>query len=477
MFTINSLLHRISNFGRRLTGRRQAPKKARGAQLNLESLESRWVPASVGMKTAILDFTGESVTTAQMNDGGWNRTGVTATSFQSLFTSARPHLDMNGDRIVNSTDATLAIDAIVARVQADYAPYNISIVSGELQSNASRLSDSMVGDAFMVISGGTNNVASQFSTGIYGVAPVDAGNVNDDIGFVFGKNIVDFYSTREGVINGMARTISHEMGHTFGLEHTTDTAGDTVSHHLMNAPNGPVDPRDFTRDFVFVDHTFNTDVGPQNAHQILSRSNVLGESPNAWMAVLTPGTLTIKGSESSDTINVTQNTLGTSWTVTGAGRTQTMTLASVNTTSFNPFDAPLNRIYVSARGGHDFVAIDTDILATTEIYGGAGIDTIYGGGGQDYIYGNGDTDYLYGRGGNDYLMGGGGSDFLYGGQGDDFLIGGDVYYWYDIQDNARDTLDGGADADTIINYWDDFRRPEDSMVTDSLDNIVWKSLT
>jgi hypothetical protein len=157
----------------------------------------------------------------------------------------------------------------------------------------------MVGDVFIAVTGGTNTVASNFSSGIFGVAPVDAGNVNDDIGFVFGRNIVDSFTTREAVINSMARTISHEMGHTFGLEHTTDTAGDAVSHHLMNAPSGGIDPRDFTRDFVFVDQTFNTDIGPQNAYQILSRSDVLGQSTRAWMAVLNPGTLTIYGSELS----------------------------------------------------------------------------------------------------------------------------------------------------------------------------------
>jgi Ca2+-binding RTX toxin-like protein len=455
----------------------------------LEALEDRAVPASTGLKTAVLDFNGQAITAAQMSDGGWTGYGAqNLTGFRSLFTNARPHLDMNGDRTVNDTDATLMINAILARVRADYAPYNINVVAAEMSNNLTRLSDALVGDVLMVITGGTNTVDTSKPAGIFGEAPVDAGNVNDDIGFVFGRNIVDSFTTSAGVINCMARSISHEMGHTFGLEHIIDpTWSDAQTHHLMNAPvdvNGDgdksdagEDQRDFARDFVFLDMSFNTSAGWQNAHQILSRTDVLGPSANPWIAVLIPGRLTIVGNNLANTINVTRNTANTSWTVTGAGASLTLTLASVDTTSVNPFDAALNYMVIDARGGSDSVTVAQNILVGTDIYGGEGSDTINGGGGADWIYGLGGNDRLYGRGGNDHLFGGAGSDYVYGGQGSDWLIGCDAGFLAVLPDYTRDYLYpddlGSSFADSIINFRDGFLRPEDTMTTDALDTIAW----
>src|SRR5262245_30487779 len=72
----------------------------------LERLETRTVPASLGVKTAILDFSGETIIAAEMSLGGWGNQGlVTQSSFSGLFTPARPFLDFDNNFVVNQADA------------------------------------------------------------------------------------------------------------------------------------------------------------------------------------------------------------------------------------------------------------------------------------------------------------------------------------------------------------------------------------
>ncbi|MDO5706691.1 MAG: calcium-binding protein, partial [Paracoccus sp. (in: a-proteobacteria)] len=83
------------------------------------------------------------------------------------------------------------------------------------------------------------------------------------------------------------------------------------------------------------------------------------------------------------------------------------------------------------------------------VYAGDGADYVEGGDGNDVLYGYGDTlnghddnanDTLDGGAGNDSLYGGGGNDLLIGGTGDDLLDGG----------TGNDYLDGGAGNDTLL---------------------------
>lgn len=113
------------------------------------------------------------------------------------------------------------------------------------------------------------------------------------------------------------------------------------------------------------------------------------------------------------------------------------------------------------------------------IIGGSGADNIYGGSDGDIISGGADGDYIYGEGGADEIDGGSGNDTIYGGLGVDVIEGGigiDTIYGGDhgdylygdsgndiirgesgidhiyggADDNATDTLSGGADSDTYI---------------------------
>lgn len=118
------------------------------------------------------------------------------------------------------------------------------------------------------------------------------------------------------------------------------------------------------------------------------------------------------------------------------------------------------------------------------LFGGSGEDEIYGAGGVDHLYGDGDRDTLAGGNGDDFLWGGGGADILYGQVGNDELHGGagndrleggidnDFLYgdggldtlfgqggadWLEGgYDGQADVLWGGTEADTFVEYWQQF---------------------
>ncbi|QIG91431.1 calcium-binding protein [Bradyrhizobium sp. 6(2017)] len=149
------------------------------------------------------------------------------------------------------------------------------------------------------------------------------------------------------------------------------------------------------------------------AAQINSFTTVGGGDYNAWTLTLaTPGSIgsnfdylddfvsTIIGSSGADTIDVSQSSVGSRWTLSAG-----------------------------------------DNLGGNVLSGGAGGDVLNAGNGGDTLNGNGGNDTLNGGGGNDYLSGGIGNDSLYGGGGNDTLDAG----------VGTNTLDGGSGTDTA-NY-------------------------
>ena len=481
-----------------------APRRqptGRRSKLACEPLETRWVPATVGVtKQVVIDFDGEAlVTAAQFAQGGWSGSNAlpsqSTSSFRALFNSANPpidlngdgtinntdrtllinRLDMNGNGVVNSTDADLAISRILAKVRQDYAPYRVSIFSGDQDTFQGLLTDGDVGDAMILVNGTGGGFVPGFAN-VFGVAPLDANNNSDEMGFVFGGNILKFASNPTDLVNRMARTISHETAHTFGLEHITNTGwGDAQTHHLMNAPvdvngdgdkNDPgEDQRDFGRDFGFQDLSFNTDAGLQNAHDILSREDILGRSLNPWIAVLRPGQLTVSGGAGSDNVFVTRLS-ATQWRVTINGVNTTVDLNANGLTTLNMFDAAIGRVNVLGQGGNDSLVVDSNMTAPSFMDGGTGSDTMFGGSGDDTMNGGTGNDRLFGRGGDDRLSGNDGADRLEGGSGDDRLDGGD--------DFDRDTLIGGTGSDVFLQNWLIFPFLKEELLVDvtGIDTVV-----
>jgi hypothetical protein len=361
------------------------------------------------------------------------------TSFHGVFNGNNAFLDLNGDGLVNRDDSQEAINRIVQKVREDYAPYDLQIIVGDQDYWADTMKYDTRGHVTVMISGGDDVVRSQGMAGWAGI--IDAGNERNDYAFVFGGTIANVTSSIEGFINSIARTISHEMGHTFGLEHVVATSSNDASqHYLMNSrTSSGNDWRDFTRDFNFQNITYTTVTNvQQNSHEILSV--VLGPAKHAWAAVLQPGILTIhSGEDYGVSFSVSpSSTGGGDWDVRDHRLGITHHLDPSNSpdiNSLNPFETAISLIYME---GGDF----TDYL---NVFAGINV-TVWaeGRGGRDYLYGGDATDFLIGGEENDYLFGRGGMDFLSGNSGDDYLDGG--------RDGFADYLSGGTGTDTFVDH-------------------------
>jgi hypothetical protein len=437
--------------------------RTRGTSLQLENLEARTLlNGTFALPTrAFLDFNARTLTANEMSLGGFSNTATTVNSFRDLFTAARPWLDLNGDGSVNSTDANLAINRIVAKVKDAYSPYDLDVlpVAAGDQPNYSFILSSIdlfhPGDAVVMITGGSNVIDSRDATG---QGPEDPGNLHDNLAFVFGGRIAQSYSSADRFINHVARTIAHEMGHTFGLEHVPVVAGDEpLTHHIMGEPVGGVDRRDFDHTFVFPNTAYKiegTQGFTQNAHEYLTYT--LGSSTRPWMAVLSPGVLEIHGGSCDDTISVMSSGGGAQWVVTINGVATTLDanrFGGPGLESRNPFSQPLGYVWAYGNAGNDTITIDQALTPRTFINGGDGNDTIYGGGGDDGILGGTGIDYLYGRAGNDYIRGDEDSDVIYGGSGRDTLEGSAGNDYLDGGDDGLvDILTGGDGRDTFVRH-------------------------
>lgn len=421
--------------GGRRTGRPTSCPQRR-AQLDVENLETRLVPTASWTKAAILDFGGGNVTATQMAQGGWGNKGAQAVpSFYSLFDGSRKWLDMNGDQVVNGTDADIAINKILAKVREDYAPYKLEISLGNHDNYQFLLTDSTVGDVVVMVTGGRDFLTDQNNLGVSPTNGGDVGNTHDEIVWAFGDTMAGLNLNSGKFVNMVAETISHEMGHAFGLKHVeVDPSNDAMRHLIMGVPAASGgDGRDFNSDFNFQDITYAVEGGgTQNSHQYLT--STLGASTNAWAAVLRPGELTIKGSEWNDTIGVSRTSVY-KWSMTINGVSKTLDHQG-GLDSLNPFSTPLTSIAVYAGSGNDTITMDTSVRVDTYILAGAGNDTVYGGNGIDIICGELGRDWISGRDGNDLLFGGQDYDSLYGNAGVDTLYG----------ENGNDRLDGGSDG-------------------------------
>jgi hypothetical protein len=456
------------------TSPRRAPKRRPSPARRIEMLESRNL-----MARAVLDFDGDNLTAFQMAQGGWDDQQVysgavstqQAPSFAGLFVPSRTFLDMNGDNAVNGTDAQLAIDRIVAKVRADYAPYNLNITVGDQDANMSMFSDPSQGDVLVMVTGGLDFMLPGRAllgptVPAFGVAPAEPDNVfnldlenqRDEIVWAFGAQIIQSFpngdlsvSPSDQFVNAVARVISHEMGHAFGLDHVPiNPANDAMTHLIMGdfADGAAVDTRDWNRDFNFQNTTYFTEIGLwQNTHSHLT--NVLGASSAPWAAVLRPGVLTVNGDNTNNVIEI--DAVANQWEIFIKSQTAPSTLLQLNPVnptinSLNPFDAAITRIDIYGLSGNDDIRVgQTGTPITADVYakGGAGKDTIYGGHGNDRLYGGSEDDTLYGGFGNDRLYGEDGFDRLHGNDGLDQLDGG--------ADDFEDFLYGGLDGD-----WDDF---------------------
>lgn len=355
-------------------------------RLSFERLETRRVFATLGAtNTVVLDFDGESMNDAEISEAWtfWDTSDfknvvngeATFPSFHSLFSTDRTQLDINGDGTTDAVDAELVIELIAEKVRQDFAPYDLNVVVGDQDDYRHIFHDDILGDALVIISGGIDNTTFR-DTPAGGWAGYDEGNQRDGLALAFTGTRGSMSISR--LVNSVAETISHELGHSFGLRHhSSDLAGEagTISHSIM-----AIEDTDTTRDRGFYDISYNTERGgndmpPQNAHQILSAPDVLGPSSQVWLSVLEPGLLTISGSDAAEAIVVNPVDMDT-WNVQLRDTNTQVDVVSLDRNSLNPFDEALSRIAVYGKNGNDTIAVDYAVLATVFVDGGTGEDTV-----------------------------------------------------------------------------------------------------
>jgi Ca2+-binding RTX toxin-like protein len=366
-------------------------------------------------------------------------------------------LDFDGNGRLNASDGSLAREGVLDRVRQDFAPYAVNITALDSPTAVRRMRASATGDALIFVNGG--------STAVGGQAPVDVGNGRDDVGAAgdtlgIANWIVDNYGgpePRDAFLNIISNFISHEVGHTFGLNHLSETRSPSLDGRTL------MDPFIWVNNVGFTDQTYWTDAGSlQNEHDYLS--DTVGGSTQAWAAVLIPGTVTVQGSAGGDSFTVdaaTDNDVIVQDRLRGSSYTYRVDVtAAPDINSLNQFNVPISQIQFRGGSGNDTFAANDGVRTTIIAFGDAGNDTLRGGGVRDYLFGGDGWDVLYGNGGDDnltgdqgtdVLRGGAGVDTLRGGAGHDFLYGDDDYDWI-YGDEGNDYLNGGAGADRLYGY-------------------------
>ncbi len=145
-------------------------------------------------------------------------------------------------------------------------------------------------------------------------------------------------------------------------------------------------------------------------------------------ATLDDGLLYVQGTEGPDGIVLRQ---------TQDGR------FTIDYTQFSFPAAAVDRIFVDALGGNDFVQLEllpAGTVLPAVVDGGDGNDLVIGSDSADMLLGGAGNDLIDGRGGNDTLAGDAGDDTLKGSEGDDQLFGGE----------GNDYLRGGIGDDTLV---------------------------
>lgn len=114
------------------------------------------------------------------------------------------------------------------------------------------------------------------------------------------------------------------------------------------------------------------------------------------------------------------------------------------------------QIRIGSTGEPSRVLFGTDDpFVADELYGGERGDFLFGAAGNDTVLGLKGNDYLEGGADSDHLEGGDGADTLFGMSGNDSLYGGNLVGGQHLDDQDRDTLDGGLGADDFYAWNND----------------------
>ena len=164
-----------------------------------------------------LDFNGHTT-----SGTWWN------TSFNGGANIVTPAYSIDADITSFSTTEVATIEEIWRRVAEDYAPFNVDVTTidpGNLNA----------ANNIRVVIGGSWNQWYEESGGVGGVAYVGSWQWNDDTPvFVFEDNLGN------GAAKSTAEAISHEAGHSLGLQHqsTYDVFGNKIDEYNPGSGSG-----------------------------------------------------------------------------------------------------------------------------------------------------------------------------------------------------------------------------------------------
>jgi hypothetical protein len=298
-----------------------------------------------------------------------------ASTFRSLADALIDRgIDYNSDRALNARDA-IDLGADVAKlVQRYYEPFDVqvSVVSAADDDDIRATIDgSSTNDAYVLFGG--NDVAFN------GVALLDVDNDSDNVCFAVTDQLLDTVSgDPERLALALARTATHEAGHTFGLRHLEDSPTGDQALLMAGDVMDPGDPGRFGKLQTFSRINLPLEGGgTQNAFQVLA--DTLGLKPN--------GPAYITGTGAHNTIVVQELDNNQAEVTVRSFRSNTFAAADrFNTTTFT-IDTT-NGILVEAGFGDDHVEI-RNFNGNTTLRGGQGNDLLFGAdGGRDRLHGD-----------------------------------------------------------------------------------------
>jgi hypothetical protein len=441
-----------------------------------------------------LDFNGHTLAA----DNGWQVGGYTALAYD---TNGAPGTFSNAEKDV--------IQSIWQRVAEDFAPFDVNVTTEAPAFDAinrSSASDLTYGTRAVI----TNTLDTEICGFCGGVAYLGVFDIYE-FPHAFFQPAWCFAGSLSGDTKAMAECVSHEVGHTMGLEHDgRELFGDYYEGHEPWAPimgvsyyepvsqwsKGEYDGATNTEDDFAVmsshgvkqridDHT---NVDTTATVLLTSRTGVVASQADYDLFSFTASesgsvTFVAEPSSVSPNLDVVLELYSADMDLLTTGEPPVVKVWEDEATGM---DASLTHdvaegvtYYLQVHGGahltpttgysrygsigaYGLVAegmtglsscggLVVTLQGTTgadTITGTSGIDVIDGLGGSDTIAGLGGADVICGGDGNDTLDGGDGADDLFGGNGTDDLVGGTGDDTLTGSYGA-DTLDGGAGADVI----------------------------